>query len=261
LADLVIRSDLGGIARITLGASAASKGFSSEGVAAIAEVINCALDDEEIRAIVITGSGRWFCAGADVAAFSKAIEDDSIVALVENLTDTLHPLLVKMRQSSTICVAALNGAAAGGGLGLALACDYRVCGESALLVAGFASLGLSPDGGTTWLLPRLVGDQTARRFILENSRWKAAEALAEGAVDEVVANEELLDRAHAVAAEWSKWSHHTREATKHLIEVQSTQDFATHLRHEQVLIMAASASEGFREGVNSFLEKRQPDFK
>ena len=227
----------------------------------MAEVINGALDDSEIRGIVITGSDRWFCAGADVEAFRTAITEDSIVALVENLTETLHPLLVKIRQSSTICVAALNGAAAGGGLGLALACDYRVCNEDALLVAGFASLGLSPDGGTTWLLPRLVGEQASRRFILENPRWKAAEALAKGAVDEVVVNEELLDRAYAVAREWSKWSNHTREATKHLVEVQSTQDFSTHLRHEQVLIMAASASEDFKEGVNSFLEKRQPDFK
>ena len=227
----------------------------------MAEVINGALDDSKIRGIVITGSDRWFCAGADVEAFRTAITEDSIVALVEKLTNTLHPLLVKIRQSSTICVAALNGAAAGGGLGLALACDYRVCGEDALLVAGFASLGLSPDGGTTWLLPRLVGDQAARRFFLENSRWKAAEALAKGVVDEVVANEELLGRAHAVAREWSKWSNHTREATKHLVEAQSTQDFSTHLGHEQVLIMAASASDDFKEGVNSFLEKRQPDFK
>ena len=102
------RSDLGdGISRITFGASAASKGFSSEGMAAIAEVINGALDDPEIRAMVITGSGRWFCAGADIEAFRAALDDDSIVALVEDLTDTLHPLLVKIRQSSTICVAAL----------------------------------------------------------------------------------------------------------------------------------------------------------
>ncbi|MCS5535732.1 MAG: enoyl-CoA hydratase-related protein, partial [Candidatus Poseidoniales archaeon] len=97
--------------------------------------------------------------------------------------------------------------------------------------------------------------------ILENSRWKAAEALAKGAVDEVVANGKLLDRAHAVAREWSKWSNHTKEATKHLVEVQSTQDFSSHLRHEQVLIMAASASENFKEGVQSFLEKREPHFK
>jgi len=262
MSDLVSRSDIDdGIALLTLSGPAAAKGFSAEGIIALSTAINDALDDELVRAIVLTGSGKMFCAGADVAAFSRAISDQSIVSFIEKLTDTLHPILVKMRRSAKICVAAINGAAAGGGLGLALACDYRVCSESALLVAGFASLGLSPDGGTTWLLPRLVGDQEARRFILENSRWSAQTALDLGAVDEVVNSSELIARACEIGRQWSKWSHHTRESTKHLLDVQSVQDFESHLKHEQLLIMAAGASQGFAEGVASFLEKRQPNFE
>ena len=262
MSDLVSRSDTeDGIAIIKFGTIAASRGFSTEGMESISSSINSALDDSNISGIVLTGSERMFCAGADVESFKDAIANKKIVEMVEGLTDLLHPLLVKMRRSSKICVAAINGAAAGGGLGLALACDYRICGQNGLLVSGFASLGLSPDGGTTWLLPRLVGDQIARRFILDNERWKPEVALANGAVDEVVSNEELIDRACQLARDWGKWSHHTKEATKHLLDVQSTQDFESHLHHEQILIMAASSSEEFSEGVNAFLEKRDPVFK
>lgn len=250
----------GGIAILTLSAETAANGFSLEGMAAIATAVDAALDDDGIRALVLTGTGKMFCAGADIEGFKTSIEEDTIVEFIRDLTGILHPLLLRMRRSGTICIAAMNGAAAGGGLGLALACDARIAGEDALLVSGFANLGLSPDGGTTWLLPRLVGENIARRFILDNSRWTATQALAVGAVDEVVGQQELIGRATEVARAWGKWSRHTREASKHLLDVQSSNDFETQLRHEQLLIMAAGASQDFAEGVEAFLGKREPEF-
>jgi len=261
MAELVSRQDFdGGVALLTLQGDAAAKGFSIQGMEAISSSINSALDDENIRAIVITGSGRFFCAGADLNKFKATIDDGTIVDLIEKLTSKLHPLQIRMRQSAKICIAAINGAAAGGGLGLALACDTRIASENALLVSGFASLGLSPDGGTTWLLPRLVGVQVAKKFFLNNERWSASQALDYGVVDEITSTDELISSAINLAKKWGDWAKHTRESTKHLLDTQSIQDFETHLRHEQILIMAAGPTADFSEGVDAFLSKRKPDF-
>jgi 2-(1,2-epoxy-1,2-dihydrophenyl)acetyl-CoA isomerase len=128
------------------------------------------------------------------------------------------------------------------------------------MAASYAGMGLSPDGGTTWLLPRLVGEQAARRFFLENQVWDASEACRLGAIDQVVAADNLLARAIHVARTWSQWGNHTKEATKHLLLTQNINDLETHLKHERTLIEAAGTTEEFAEGVRAFLEKRKPDF-
>ena len=112
--------------------------------------------------MVITGEGKFFSAGADINAFQESIEANEAPQLIRDLTNILHPLLMRIRESSTIVVAAINGAAAGGGLGLALACDARIASPKAKLAASYASIGLSPDGGTTWLfLDLLVNNEVA----------------------------------------------------------------------------------------------------
>ena len=155
-------------------------------------------------------------------------------------------------------MAAINGAAAGGGLGLALACDARVASTDARLAASYAGMGLSPDGGSTWLLPRLVGTQVARRFFFDNTIWNAQEAHEFGAVDYLVPGDHLIDTAVGVAVAWSGWSEHVREATKHLLHVEADNDLATHLDHERTLIEAAGTTAAFQEGVAAFLARRRP---
>ena len=227
----------------------------------IAQSINEALSNSEVKAIVLTGEGRFFSAGADIHAFQEAIENNSAPELIRNLTGILHPLLVRMRTSSTILIAALNGVSAGGGLGLALACDARIGTSDARMAASYAGMGLSPDGGTTWILPRLVGEQVARKFFLSNEIWSAEEAHNYGAVDALTEPDELLPTAIAWAKTWSSWGAHTKEATKHLMHVQTDNDYASHLDHERTLIEAAGTTEAFQEGVKAFLEKRPPSFK
>jgi len=178
--------------------------------------------------------------------------------LIRDLTGILHPLLLKMRTSKTIFIAAVNGACAGGGLGLALACDARIGTENTKIAASYAGIGLSPDGGTTWLLPRLVGEQSARRFFFENQIWNATESLNYGAIDEIVADESLIDRAVEIANHWSKWGDHTKEATKHLLLSQNVNDFETHMKHERTLIEAAGLTDEFKQGVEKFLARRNP---
>ena len=244
-----------GIRIVRLTGAAASKSFSRESLPIIAQAIDDGLSDQNVRAMIITGDGKFFSAGADIHAFQEAIDANDAPQLIRDLTNILHPLLIRIRQSSTIVVGAINGAAAGGGLGLALACDVRIGSPKAKLAASYASIGLSPDGGTTWLLPRLVGEHVSRRFFFENQIWSAEDALNAGALDEVVEADELIARSIKIATDWSQWGNHFREATKHLLHVQTLNDFETHLKHEQTLIEAAGTTPEFKDGVSTFLRK------
>ena len=240
--------------------ASASASFSRESMPIIAKAVRDCLNDNDIKTIIITGDGNFFSAGADIQAFQRSIDDGTSVDLIRYLTGLLHPLLAKMRESPKICIAAVNGAAAGGGLGLALACDYRIASPGAKIAASYSGMGLSPDGGTTWLLPRLVGMQRTRKFFLENQIWNATEALEYGAFDQVV-EQGLIDEAVNVARNWSRWQSHTKEATKHLLDVAFENDFKKHLDHERTLIEASGLTDGFKEGVNAFLDKRKPNFE
>ena len=248
------------VAIVTLSAEAARNAFNSDSMSEISKTLNKLMDDSDIRGIVITGTGKFFCAGADIDEFQRSIEDGRIGPLVDDLTSILHPLQVRMRTDPTILIAAMNGAAAGGGLGLALACDARVAVPDAKLAAAFFKLGLSPDGGTTWLLPRLVGNQATRRFFFNDETWSGDEALEKGAVDEILSQDELLDRAVELASDWGQWSKISRSGTKQLLDASTSTFFQTQLEFEQALIIAASQTDDFAEGVNAFLEKREPKF-
>ena len=246
-----------GVTIIQLTGGSATQSFSREFLPKIRDTI---LEHLGCRAIVLTGEGRFFSAGADIIAFQQSIEDGTSVDLIRELTGILHPLLLKMRSSSTIFVAALNGASAGGGLGLALACDARIAGPNGKMAASYSGIGLSPDGGTTWLLPRLVGEQKSREFFFENQIWSAPEAFEFGAIDQIVDDSILIDKAVELAKNWSQWSTHTKEATKHLLLTQNVNDFETHLKHERTLIEAAGLTIEFAEGIDAFINKRKPNF-
>ena len=250
----------GSVRIITMAGQSSTQSFSRTFLPQIAGAVDDGLRDPSTKAIVLTGEGRFFSAGADINAFQKSIDENEAPALIRALTGILHPLLQRMRTSSTVVVAALNGVSAGGGLGLALACDARVGTDDARMAASYAGMGLSPDGGTTWLLPRLVGEQRARQFFFGNEVWSGRDAHAYGAIDVLVEPESLLETAVGLATMWSSWGEHTKEATKHLLHVQADHDFATHLDHERTLIEAAGTTDAFREGVAAFLEKRRPQF-
>ena len=246
---------------IKMAGQASTQSFSTAFLPKIAQAIDDGLKDAETKAIVLTGDGRFFSAGADINAFQDSIETNSAPELIRDLTGVLHPLLQRMRTSATIVVAALNGVSAGGGLGLALACDARIGTDDARMAASYAGMGLSPDGGTTWLLPRLVGEQRARRFFMQNEVWSGREAHEYGAIDVLVEPDSLIYTAIGLATVWSSWGPHTKEATKHLLHVQTDNDFSNHLDHERTLIEAAGTTEAFKEGVSAFLEKRSPRFE
>ncbi|HJM24368.1 MAG TPA: enoyl-CoA hydratase/isomerase family protein [Candidatus Thalassarchaeaceae archaeon] len=250
----------GGVALVTLSPDASSNTFAPDNFTPLLSSFDELLGDTLCRSVVITGTGRFFSTGGNIDDFSNGIETGEIGDRVQEMTDKLHPLLLRMRTSETIFVCAINGSAAGGGLGLALASDYRICVPKAKLASAFFRLGLSPDGGMTWLLPRLVGNQVARRFLFNSEVWSGDQALTMGVVDEVVDDDHLIERAVEVAREWGKWSVNSRRGTKQLLDASTSTFFETQLQFEQSLMVASSKTADFVEGVRSFKEKREPSF-
>ncbi len=218
------------------------------------------LADPKVRAIVLTGKGKTFSTGADVKQFAAGVKDGSTVQWVLDTTAELHPLLIDLRESGKVFVAAVNGVAAGGGLGLALAADVRVGGPDARFAAGYFGLGLSPDGGSTWLLPRLIGEQRTRQFFFTNEVMPATTAFELGLLDELVDPDQVVPRALAIAAEWGAWAERSREGTKRLLDAQSGVPFEQQLDLERGLIAAAAGTKDFKEGVEAFGAKRKPRF-
>ena len=257
-----VSSDLldGGVALVTLSPDASADTFAPANFEALLSVLGELMNDQSCRSVVITGSGRFFSAGGNIDDFANGIESGDIGNRVQEMTDKLHPLLLRMRTSEKVFVCAINGSVAGGGFGLALASDYRVCVPHAKLASAFFRLGLSPDGGMTWLLPRLVGNQVARRFLFNSEVWSGEKAMELGAVDELAEESRLVERSLEVAREWGKWSVNSRRGTKQLLDASTSTFFETQLQFEQSLMVASSKTADFAEGVRSFKEGRDPSF-
>ena len=217
------------------------------------------LDDDSIYSFILTGTEKFFCAGANINEFRIHYDQGTIGKWIKQMTDILHPLILKIRNSNTIMIAAVNGAAAGAGLGLALSADYRIASSGGKFAASYFSLGLSPDGGTSWLLPRLVGSQKSRIFFFENQVWSAEKCLELGAIDELVDDLELINQSIKKASEWGSWAKASR-SSKDLLDHQENNDLESHLKFEQRRIIDAGFSNEFSEGINAFLEKRKPNF-
>lgn len=233
--------------------------FDTKTLAKLNAVFDDLLENEAVRAIVLTGSGRVFCAGADVSEFKRTIDEGTARQFLLDATAALHPLMMKLYQSPKPFVAAVNGVAAGGGLGLALVADARIGSETARFAASYFGIGVSPDGGSTWLLPRIIGAQRTRKFFLNNEVMGAEEALKTGMLDEI--SKQCVDTAVALAEKWGRWAKHSRNATNQLLDSQAWNDFGTQLDEERLLIAEAGDSADFKEGVDAFFAKRAPNFQ
>jgi 2-(1,2-epoxy-1,2-dihydrophenyl)acetyl-CoA isomerase len=222
----------------------------------LAAALTCARNTA-VRAVVLSGAGRHFCFGGDLRAM--ATRDTAGDDYIRELTTYLHAAIAHFMRMDAPVIAAVNGTAAGAGVGLVAMADLALCGRGSKFNLAYTNAGLTPDAGTTFLLPRMVGAKRTMELLLLNRTLSAAEALSWGLVNEVTADEALLERALELAEQLAQGASHAFGATKRLlasaqdgIESQMVLEAETIARH-------AVGAEG-TEGISAFLEKRKPQF-
>ena len=244
----------GAVLTITLNRPEVYNAFNAALHAALASALEEARDPE-VRAVVITGAGRGFCAGQDLTEFREASGD-----IADRLRATYHPNIRAIRALEKPVIAAVNGACAGAGLSLACACDLRIAADNANFVPGFIGIGLVPDSGGSFFIVRLLGVARAFEWMTSNRRLTAAEAHAWGIVSEVAEADRFSDRVAELARTYAALPTRGIALTKRLFDNAYLVGLEEQLEHEAELQTAATETQDFREGVTAFLEKRPPGF-
>ncbi len=213
------------------------------------------------RAIVITGSGRAFCAGGDLREMQKmAQQDGRVEAFFDEPLRLLNECILLIRKTPLPIIAAVNGAASGGGCNLALACDLVVAAESARFNQAFVKIGLTPDCGGTFILPRLIGWSRAAELMMTGEVVGARQAAAMGMINRVVPDDELMAQALGMAERLSQAPTEAIGRTKELLEASATNDYGGQLELERKAQLESGLTSDFREGIAAFIEKRPPQF-
>jgi len=255
MTNSVLYETEGAIATITLNRPAALNSFDREMRADLAAATAQARDDARIRAVILTGAGRAFSAGADLkAGFKTGAEVERIV------NEEYGPSLIDITEMEKPVISAINGFAAGIGLSYALACDLSVMGENAFLLCPFSAIGLIPDGGSTWLLTHAAGYKNAYEMAVENERMPAARCKELGLVNKVTADDELMETAREWAGRLAGKAPLALARTKKMMRRTSTLGYAETISAEAALQRLCFDSADCKEGVTAFLEKRQPRF-
>lgn len=255
MSDAVVTSRAGAVLTITLNRPEVYNAINR----AMHEGLGKALEEAaapEIRAVVLTGAGRGFCAGQDLREFSELPG-----GVGQALEETYHPNVRRMRALEKPVIAAINGPCAGAGLSLACACDVRIASSEASFVPGFVGIGLVPDAGSTWFVHRLLGFSRAFEWMVSNRRLGADEALIWGLVSEEVPAERFGKRTAELAEWYAALPTRAVAMTKRLFEHAYTASLEEQLALEAELQQAASETADFREGVQAFLEKRVAKFE
>ena len=239
-----------GIAVATLAVPASRNALSAELLDGLDAACEVAVE-ERAQALVVTGAGRTFCAGGDLAGVSLALEGDAKTE-ISAMVDRLHRVILTLRSMPMPTVAAINGGAVGAGVSLAMATDVRVLSSSAAFVTGYLAVGASPDGGASYHLARSLGGPQALSSFLMNRRFTADEVVAAGLAHQVVDEAELLPTAHAVARQLASLSFPTVRAVRDLVEQASVNSLREHLDAERSHFIDAALSPEFREAVAPF---------
>ena len=216
-------------------------------------VVRCE-DDADIRALVVSGTGRFFCAGADLKGFYSA------ESKLKSRISVFHATISRLARAEFPVIAAVNGTAAGAGMGLACACDLVIAAESARFTMAYTKIGLSPDGTTTYFLPRRIGIGRAMELVLLNRTLSAKEALEWGIANRVVADASLADEAHSAAAQLAAGPTRAYAAAKRLMQSGFTESLETQTEMELRSIGAMARTQDAREAIAAFAAKRPPVF-
>lgn len=244
---------------ITLNRPAAFNSFDLTLKAALLDTLTRAAEDNEVRAIVLTGAGRAFCAGQDLKEHLRLVtEGDG--QLTNTVSGFYNPLAMLITGMPKPVIAAINGVAAGAGAGMAFACDLRIAAESASFTMAFAGAGLSADTGASYTLPRLIGSGRTLELMLTGERVDAATAERIGMVSSVVPDAELADRAQELAAKLAAGPTAAFAWIKASVRTGQDSDLPTTLAFENEAQIACFASADHREGMQAFVDKRAAVF-
>jgi len=252
-----------GIATITLNRPDDLNTMGGELVPLTLQALERAAADNDVRAVVLTGAGRGFCAGGDLRGIGNALGAAAPPTLEESVARLRDAMKTSelLHEMSKVTIAAINGACAGAGLAWACACDLRYCAESAKFNTAFMTAGLSGDFGGTWTLTRIVGPAKARELYLFAEKFDAAEAARIGLVSAVLADDELLPFVRERAARVAGFAPLTLQAIKQNMNDALEVGFAEQLDREAERHVRSGRTEDAREAARAFLEKRQPVFK
>lgn len=246
-----------GIAFITLNRPDKLNSFNRE----MALLLQSKLDEcaslHEVRAVYLTGAGKGFCAGQDLAE----VVDPNGPGMQRILSEHYNPIITRLRHMPKPVVAAVNGVAAGAGANIALACDIVVATQSASFIQAFSKIGLIPDSGGTYTLPRLIGWQKASALMILGDKVTAAEAERLGMLYKVFADEEFTDSSKNIAATLAQMPTKALAYVKHALNQSASNHLEAQLQLEDVYQQKAADTDDFKEGVQAFLEKRAPQFK
>ncbi len=255
--------DRGPVRWLTLNRPEVMNAITSEMLALLNTELKNADDDNGVRVLVITGAGRGFCTGLDLkqAAAGEGIGGSGLANAGARHYSTREICTVTLQRMDKPVIAAINGPAAGYGLDLALGCDLRIMSDAAVLMPGFARMGVIPESGGTWYLPRLLGWAKACEVAMLGDNLSAEQSEGYGLVNKAVPAEEF----DAVVGEWANKIAGNAplaiQEMKRLFRHGLTQDFESHSHHVLMSVLNLFKSEDFKEGVQSFVTRRAPEFK
>ncbi len=246
-----------GVGTLTFNRPEVLNAFNHQMVQESIQALKTVARDPAIRCLVITGSGRGFSSGQDLLEAGQLMGSPE-ASLSAHLRQTYHVLIHQIASLEKPVLAAINGVTAGIGLSIALAADLRVAGDQASFVLGFSKIGLIPDGGANWVLPRLIGYARAYQMAVLDEKVSAATALEWGLVNRIYPQDQLAENSRALALKLAAGPTLAYGLTKRAMRLGFQQSFAEALDYEAYLQDAAGRSQDCREGVQAFLEKRAP---
>ncbi|MFL5239351.1 MAG: 2-(1,2-epoxy-1,2-dihydrophenyl)acetyl-CoA isomerase PaaG [Rhizomicrobium sp.] len=248
-----------GAARLTLNRPDRLNSFIVQMHGEVADALSQVEQDESVRTLLITGAGRGFCAGQDLAD-RTVIPGGAGVDLKDSLENYYNPLIRRLVNLPKPVVCAVNGVAAGAGANIAFAADVVIAAKSAKFIQSFANIGLLPDSGGTWILPRLVGQARAMGLALTGQPITAEEAEGWGLIWRAVEDVNLMDEANALVEQFARGPTGGYAAIKHAIRASWSATLDQQLDHERDNQRELGRSADYREGVAAFTEKRKPNF-
>lgn len=258
---ILLTEKKGNVGIITLNRPDKLNSFNDELTFQLQDALKEMEKDKEVRAIILTGAGRGFCAGQDLQSRSIAQEMGQRPSLGDSIKRRYNPIVTKLRRMEKPIIAAVNGVAAGAGASVAFACDFRIITDKTSFIQSFTKVGLIPDSGATFVLPRLIGVTRAFELMLSADKMTAEEALKLGVVNKVVSDEELMKEALALAEKLAAGPTKAFGLTKRAVNKAIFDDLEELLEYEANLQEIAGRSDDFEEGVKAFVEKRPAQYK